>query len=102
MVARVAERQREFAVRAALGAGKLRLARLALAESLLLSLAAGGIGLLVASFTVTAQLSRVRYPTTEHGAVFLEELLERARAMPGLVSVALSDSSPPPCRPERC
>jgi len=48
MLARLAERQREFAVRAAIGAGKLRLARLALAESLLLSLAAGCIGLLVA------------------------------------------------------
>ena len=36
MLARVAERQREFAVRAAVGAGKIRLARLALAESLLL------------------------------------------------------------------
>ena len=47
MLARVAERQREFAVRAAVGAGKIRLARLALAESLLLALAAGGIGLLV-------------------------------------------------------
>ena len=46
MLARVAERQREFAVRAAVGAGKIRLARLALAESLLLSLAAGGVGLL--------------------------------------------------------
>jgi putative ABC transport system permease protein len=209
MLARVAERQREFAVRAALGAGKLRLARLALAESLLLSLAAGGIGLLVAFallqtfvamappgipgianasidvrafavaallvvltgtaigvwpavsvfrvgalhglrstttssssarprlrfalvttqialtlallggsalllrslwnvisvplgfnaervITVTARLSRVRYPTAERGAVFFEELLSRARAMPGTVSVALSDSSPPP------
>ena len=48
MLARVAERQREFAVRAAVGAGKLRLTRLAFAESLLLSLAAGGAGLLVA------------------------------------------------------
>lgn len=46
--------------------------------------------------TVTARLSRVRYPTVEHGAVFFEELLARARAMPGAVSVALSDSSPPP------
>ena len=48
MLARVGERRREFAVRAAIGAGRMRLARLALAESLLLALAAGGIGLLVA------------------------------------------------------
>jgi putative ABC transport system permease protein len=48
MLARVAERQREFAIRAAVGAGTVRLARLALAESLLLALAAGGIGLLLA------------------------------------------------------
>jgi predicted permease len=48
MLARVAQRQREFAIRAAIGAGKVRLARLVLAESLLLALAAGGIGLLLA------------------------------------------------------
>jgi predicted permease len=48
MLARVAERQREFAIRAAVGAGKIRLARLALAESLLLSLTAGCVGLLAA------------------------------------------------------
>jgi predicted permease len=209
MLARVGERRREFGVRAAIGAGRVRLARLALAESLLLALAAGGIGLLVAFvlletfvamappgipgvadaaidlrvfsvaallvvltgtvigvwpavsvfragalyglrsaatsspgarprlrfalvttqialtlallggsalllrslwnvvsvplgfdvervITMTAGLSRVRYPTVEHGAVFFEELLARARAMPGAVSVALSDSSPPP------
>ena len=209
MLARVGERRREFGVRAAIGAGRMRLARLALAESLLLALAAGGIGLLVAFalletfvamappgipgvadasidlrvfavaallvvltgtaigvwpavsvfrvgamhglrstatsspgarprvrfalvttqialtlallggsalllrslwnvvsvplgfdvervITMTAGLSRVRYPTVEHGAVFFEELLARARAMPGAVSVALSDSSPPP------
>jgi putative ABC transport system permease protein len=49
MLARVAERQREFAVRAAVGAGTIRLARLAVAESLLLALVAGGVGLGVAS-----------------------------------------------------
>ena len=209
MLARVGERRREFGVRAAIGAGRARLARLALAESLLLALAAGGIGLLVAFalletfvamappgipgvadaaidlrvfavaallvvltgtaigvwpavsvfragamhglrstatsspgarprvrfalvttqialtlallggsalllrslwnvvsvplgfdvervITMNAGLSRVRYPTVEHGAVFFEELFARARAMPGAVSVALSDSSPPP------
>jgi len=209
MLARIGERRREFGVRAAIGAGRVRLACLALAESLLLALAAGGIGLLVAFalletfvtmappgipgiadasidlrvfvvaallvaltgtavglwpavsvfrvgelnalrstttsspgarprvrfvlvttqialtlallggsalllrslwhvvnvplgfdaervVTLTTVLSRVRYPTVEHGAVFFEELLGRARAMPGTVSVALSDSLPPP------
>jgi putative ABC transport system permease protein len=45
---RVAEREREFAIRAAIGAGKVRLAFLAFAESMLLALAAGGLGLLLA------------------------------------------------------
>ena len=48
MLARVAERQREFAVRAALGAGTLRLACLSVAESLMLALTAGAVGLLLA------------------------------------------------------
>jgi predicted permease len=209
MLARVGERRREFGVRAAIGAGRTRLARLALAESLLLAIVAGGIGLLVAFalletfvamappgmrgvadasidlrvfvvaallviitgtaigvwpalsvfragalqglrstassspgarprvrfalvttqialtlallggsalllrslwnvvsvplgfdagrvVTLRTNLSRVRYPTTEHGAVFMEELLARARAMPGAVSVAMSSGPPPP------
>ena len=209
MLARLGERRREFGVRAAIGAGRMRLARLALAESLFLALAAGGLGLVVAFglletfvamappdlpgvaeasidlrvfvvaallvavtgtaigvwpaisvfrvgtlpslrstgtsspgsrphlrfalvttqvaltlallggsalllrslwnvvnvplgfhaervVTLTAPVSQVRYPTAEHGAAFFEELLARARAMPGAVSVALSDSPPPP------
>ena len=209
MLARVGERRREFGVRAAIGAGRMRLARLALAESLLLALASGGIGLLVAFglldtfvamappgipgiadasidmrvfamaallavitgaaiglwpaisvfrvgelnglrptttsssgarprvrfalvttqisltlallggsalllrslwhvvnvplgfdgervVTMTAALSPVRYPTGAQGAVLFEELLARARATPGAVSVALSNGPPPP------
>jgi predicted permease len=45
--------------------------------------------------TLTAALSATRYPTAEHGAVFFEELLARARATPGAVSAALSDAAAP-------
>jgi putative ABC transport system permease protein len=48
ILARLAAREREFAVRAALGAGKWRLARLAMTESLLMSATAGTLGLAIA------------------------------------------------------
>ena len=73
ILARLAARNREFAVRSALGAGRARLARLALTESLLLAVAGGGLGLLFAAamLRVFVQLAPSSIPEIDQASLDL-------------------------------
>jgi putative ABC transport system permease protein len=99
LVARAAARSKELAIRAALGGGRLRLLRERLTESLLLSSAAGGLGLLLA-WAALQWLMTARQDMNRVGSIAMDGVValftigavSLCALLSGLVSAFSSDS----------
>src|SRR5262249_53234042 len=90
VLAQVTSRQREFSVRAALGATRWRLARQFITENLALSLPAGGLGVLISFWGVDAliRLNHGKLPRADEIGVDARALIFTF-ALSSLVAVAL-------------
>ena len=88
LLARGAAREREFAVRIALGAGRRRLMRQLLTESLALAVAGGAVGFVLGAWT--SRLLQAMMPTTAFGEVFRLDLAPDVRVLLASGALALA------------
>jgi len=93
-LARLLRRDRELAVRSALGAGRGRLVRQLLTESTLLSLAGGAFGLLFAAWTVGLLTTFVERFTPRTGEVSIDFRVLLFTAVVSIVSGVLFGTLP--------
>jgi predicted permease len=94
MLARASSRRREFAIRSALGGGWWRLIRQSLTESMLLALAGGALGLLLANWGTHAALTLLPTTLPRAGEVKLDNRVLIFTVVVSLISGILSGLAP--------
>jgi putative ABC transport system permease protein len=94
LLARAAERRREVAVRAALGAAPGRVARQVFTESVLLGITGGAAGVLVAALTLRVLVSTLPGQMPRAGEVGLSAPVLAFALLSGLVSALLFGMAP--------
>lgn len=88
LLARNSNRQREFAIRTALGAGRFRLARQLFAECLMLAIAGGGLGLLFAVWGL--RVLRAALNWNEYSAILAQQVSIDGNVLAFTLAVSLA------------
>jgi predicted permease len=94
LLARSTGRTREFAIRAALGAGRWRLLRQLLTESMLLAITGGGLGLLLAAWGTQAAISALPTALPRADEISLDARVLLFTAAVSLLTGVLSGLAP--------